>query len=647
MLMMYRLIVSVLFAAVFVHNTLGADKAQNAVEQRKPCKFYLDSKNGNDNSDGLSPQTAWETISRLNRQPLIGGDTVLFKRGGLWREPLLPKSGSEGNPVIYDSFGQGEKPILQGAVSRNNPADWKSCGKNLWETVKIEPVVGNKITVADSPWSVYQEKPADVSLKSEKKDGANRSILTVKKAGEKTSRIQFIGPKIPAEFLNEHTLLTFRARATKPLTIPGIVVRHQGFPYSSFHSASNAVNITGEWKEYSVFLPQNFTQKDAAEAGQLVLYLGGNIPDDLVFEFEFVSIHSASYPQGQQPITLDAGNIIFDGGKLVGFKRWGIDELKESGDFWYDSVNHKVVLYSEVNPAASFSEIELCLKRNIISHAGLNDCIIRNLVLRYSAGHGVGGQGAYRTTIEDCDIYFIGGGHLYTRDNKPVRYGNGIEWWSEASDCLVQRCRLWEIYDVAFTVQGNIPNKTVRNIVMRDNLIWNCEQSFEYWRREEGTENTAGGQTLTENVIFENNTCVDSGFGWSHRQRPDKRGTHFLSYQVTTKTDITLRNNIFCNGKNSCISMYSDWRKGATLYNNLWYQPAGEWFVEFQHKYLYKTEEYNKYLTEFGIDKNSILAKPVFIDAAKRDYRLAAGSPGLTTASDGGVVGIRNPQTDR
>jgi hypothetical protein len=344
-------------------------------------------------------------------------------------------------------------------------------------------------------------------------------------------------------------------------------------------------------------------------------------------------MHKTVFPKGQEPLAIDVGNIIFDHGKLVGFKRWGLDELKEPGDFWYDADNRRVVLYFEKNPAVLHQSVELCLKRSITGHGGVHDCVIRQLALRYSAAHGVDGMDAKRVVIEDCDVYFIGGGHLYTRNNRPTRYGNGIEWWNAAEDCLVQRCRLWEIYDVAFSPQGNAANETIKNITIRDCTIWNCEQSFEYWRTGEGA--------VTENVVFEHNTCVDGGYGWSHRQRPDKQGTHFLSYWVAAKTDIVLRNNIFCRGADSLISIDNDWRSGMRLSNNLWWQPDGEDFLSFKGKGVFKAEEFSRYLDEYGVEKDSVRAEPKFVDPANRNYRLAPGSPGLHTAADGGAVGCR------
>ena len=113
--------------------------------------------------------------------------------------------------------------------------------------------------------------------------------------------------------------------------------------------------------------------------------------------------------------------------------------------------------------------------------------------------------------IRDCDVAWIGGGHQFTGpDGKPIRFGNGIEFWENAYDNLVEGCRIWEIYDAALTNQGSQNNSQI-NITYRDNVIWNSEYSFEYWNR--------GPESTTRNIRFEHNTCVNAGLGWGHAQR--------------------------------------------------------------------------------------------------------------------------------
>jgi len=83
--------------------------------------YYVSSRMGSDFSDGRSQQTPWKTIARVNRQPLLPGDSVLFRRGDLWRETLKPlSSGGPGKSITFGAFGSGPRPIISGS----NPIDW-------------------------------------------------------------------------------------------------------------------------------------------------------------------------------------------------------------------------------------------------------------------------------------------------------------------------------------------------------------------------------------------------------------------------------------------------------------------------------------------------------------------------------------------
>jgi hypothetical protein len=43
--------------------------------------YYVDSENGDDNVNGLSPETAWQTIAKVNSIDFNPGDSILFRRG--------------------------------------------------------------------------------------------------------------------------------------------------------------------------------------------------------------------------------------------------------------------------------------------------------------------------------------------------------------------------------------------------------------------------------------------------------------------------------------------------------------------------------------------------------------------------------------
>jgi len=68
--------------------------------------YYVDSQNGNDQSDGLSPQKAWRTLNKVNHTTFLPGDKILFKCGSIFSGQLRPSgSGTADSPIIIDSYG--------------------------------------------------------------------------------------------------------------------------------------------------------------------------------------------------------------------------------------------------------------------------------------------------------------------------------------------------------------------------------------------------------------------------------------------------------------------------------------------------------------------------------------------------------------
>lgn len=51
--------------------------------------YYLSSSSGDDNYSGIFPDSAWQTLDRLNIINLFPGDSVLLKSGDTFLEQLL------------------------------------------------------------------------------------------------------------------------------------------------------------------------------------------------------------------------------------------------------------------------------------------------------------------------------------------------------------------------------------------------------------------------------------------------------------------------------------------------------------------------------------------------------------------------------
>ena len=94
--------------------------------------FYVDSVAGDDTRSGISPDSAWKSLSKVNGTVFSPGDKILFKAGSTWEGQLWPKgSGRDGFPITIDKYGDGPKPIIhcegeaEDAVLLKNQEYWE------------------------------------------------------------------------------------------------------------------------------------------------------------------------------------------------------------------------------------------------------------------------------------------------------------------------------------------------------------------------------------------------------------------------------------------------------------------------------------------------------------------------------------------
>ena len=266
----------------------------------------------------------------------------------------------------------------------------------------------------------------------------------------------------------------------------------------------------------------------------------------------------------------DIGNIVFDHGvKGCAFKKQHFEDLMNDLDFRCDPQTFAVVIKSEKNPAERFASIELCEKLNCVEEARMHDVVYDGLSFRYTAAHGIGGDRVKRITVRNCDISWIGGGYLYY-DNagRGVRYGNGVEFWADCEDVLVESNRVWEVYDAGLTNQSNVDGAVQKNVTYRGNEVRNCEYSYEYWQQ--------GDAARTENVLLRDNVFTDAGGGWGHRQRWNPNAAHLMFYDVTAKTEnFIIENNVFSRSEDTLFRLFNDWWKDLTLRGNRWITGKG------------------------------------------------------------------------
>ena len=625
------------------------------------AEYFVDDMAWDDSSDGLSPARAWRTLKKVNAADLAPGDVVRFRRGGLWRGTLVPRSGEPGKPVTYTNYGTGAKPILQQSVDRSRPEDWFEVRPGLWSTRPFRPTLHEAVWTpgADDECSSSFQKGMKGTLRRMSEEGGApfwRVTCTGEGARRASNLIQVWGPKM-AGFPGT-VLLRMQVRASSPFPLAGVRLMQGNAPWTGSHAGGflrRDRQVGTEWRDVSVLLTAVKGAKLTGEP-RFHLAIGDVLPTGGTFDFRLLGAWRAEVDESAS-IPADVGIFICDHGRRWGVKKWRNPEwdvpkseewqrsirMENELDYWYDPELKRVVVKYPRNPGEAFGSIELAMTRHVVSEGGRHDVTYDGLWVRYGAAHGFGGGSTANITIRNCDVCWIGGGlQFWRRDEKtgkvryPVRFGNGIEFWSNCRGNLVERNRLWEIYDAALTNQGRDDEET--DVTWRDNVIWNSEYSFEYWNRK-----------LTQNVTFEHNTCVDAGSGWAHTQRPNPNGAHLMYYSNrAATTNFVVRDNVFCRATEWTCRAATDWRSGLLHDNNLVWNEGTVPTIRWSEGKTLRRYKWEDYVRELGMDAHSLFAEPQFVDPARRDYRLKPGSPGWTLASDGGPVGARNmPGLDR
>jgi hypothetical protein len=132
--------------------------------------YYVSSSLGSDANAGTSSTAPWQTLAQVNAQTFQPGDSILFRRGDVWNESLVPpSSGTMGNPITFDAYGTGPAPNFTGWYAVPSSA-WVNVTGNAWKaplgagytTVNFclfGSIWGQKVSASSSnltaPWDFY------------------------------------------------------------------------------------------------------------------------------------------------------------------------------------------------------------------------------------------------------------------------------------------------------------------------------------------------------------------------------------------------------------------------------------------------------------------------------------------------------------
>lgn len=151
-------------------------------EDIKGTCYYVSSINGNDNNDGLSPQTAWKTLDKLvesntgndsfstYKHVVKSGDAVFLERGSVFNATLHTRYTGDFaifivDGVDYGAYGVGEKPIITNCVDPTGQSKWtKTEWENVWrcEDKIINPPCALELGYSDAGNVIVYKKDGTV-----------------------------------------------------------------------------------------------------------------------------------------------------------------------------------------------------------------------------------------------------------------------------------------------------------------------------------------------------------------------------------------------------------------------------------------------------------------------------------------------------
>ena len=77
--------------------------------------YYVIAEYGKDSNEGTSPEKAWASLKKINKQVFKPGDKILLAAGSRFIGRLEPKgSGTALAPICLDRYGKGPNPAIDG-----------------------------------------------------------------------------------------------------------------------------------------------------------------------------------------------------------------------------------------------------------------------------------------------------------------------------------------------------------------------------------------------------------------------------------------------------------------------------------------------------------------------------------------------------
>lgn len=627
---------------------------------------YVDSQYGDDDNSGIHPYEAWATIAKVNAYTPAAGDSILFSRGGSWREYLtLSNNGTTANPIVYGAYGVGSLPILYGSMDLSDSSLWTYSSSGTYDLGNIingesfEPTtyISAYTSVGTPIDTTFQSYSGQYSVKMD-------STECLAKTFTATDTLFFSGYVFlytpggqSAEVLNLYyggtptRLMTIYLRGTDNTTGQ---IEYYNDPSSSGGAGNALVVSTGAWHKLELMWVKSAT------VGKITCWLDGAVAiavtglntgtndctqirfgqpatgtgwtsywDDISLDNSARIVTETGSFWYAHVNTPDVGSLFFNGGTYVGTKKWNKVNITQQGDFYSQEADSTVWMYSTINPGNAYDSIEAGLNKDILSGGSKSNLIIQNLSVKFGGAHGYNASATNNVTIQDCVFSYLGGGKQGGTDS--TFYGNGIQFIQSTNNCKVRRNTVFECFDAGISWQNPSGSSTANNLLFNNNIVYNCEYNFEFF-------NSVAGCTM-DSIFILNNTTYNSGGQLFHSQRPVKNNSNCLMMQQNAGTsgnltNFVIKNNIFRKNEATSNLLYlASWNdpEDITMDYNLWY---GTSYAMWLGTYC---ATFANLKSTSGKEANGISGDPMFVNPYS-NFSLKTNSPAINRGASVGLT---------
>lgn len=205
----------------------------------------------------------------------------------------------------------------------------------------------------------------------------------------------------------------------------------------------------------------------------------------------------------------DVGCVVFDHGKIVGYKKNKIKEINKEYDFYHDVDNGMLYLkYSGGNPGKCFESVEAStyiMMFNFPNNA--ENVVIDNLCLKYSSGGAIYSFLFENVYVTNCELGYMGG----TKYDDKVRAGNAIGNWGGGNGWYIKNNWIYQTFDTAISPQGQLDmdkKHYYENMEFCNNLLEYNNADIEIWCDTPHT---------LKNLKMDRNICRFTSMGWGSR----------------------------------------------------------------------------------------------------------------------------------